>query len=297
MGRREFGWTWIQRPNRTKIPVALSDAKDHRAHTGNRPVDRRSTLGSRTSMTDAAPTAVLKVNRVTKRFGGLTAVKDLSMDVQPGALYGLIGPNGAGKTTVFNLLTGVYLPTEGEVVLDGRRIAGQKPYEIARLGMARTFQNIRLFPDMSVLENVMVARHLRGRQTMLDAVLGTGRHHAEEDEARAKAYELLEIFHLEGLADENATSLPYGSQRRLEIARALATNPKVLLLDEPAAGMNPQESLDLMGLIRWLRDQWKVTIVLVEHNMKVVMASARSCRSSTTAGHRDRHSRRNPIQP
>jgi len=221
-------------------------------------------------MTDGAA-ALLRVDRVTKQFGGLTAVKDLSMDVRRGALYGLIGPNGAGKTTVFNLLTGVYMPTEGEIVLDGRKIAGRKAYEIARLGMARTFQNIRLFPDMSVLENVMAARHLRGRQTMLDAVLGTRRHHVEEAQARARAHELLEIFDLDRVADENATSLPYGSQRRLEIARALATEPKVLLLDEPAAGMNPQESIDLMNLIRWLRDQWQLTIVLVEHNMKVVM--------------------------
>ncbi|MCC7007523.1 MAG: ABC transporter ATP-binding protein [Acidobacteria bacterium] len=214
---------------------------------------------------------VLTMDRVTKRFGGLTAVKDLSMAVPPGALYGLIGPNGAGKTTVFNLLTGVYVPTDGEILLDGRRVAGRKPYEIARLGMARTFQNIRLFPDMSVIENVMAARHLRGRQTMLDAVLGTRRHHAEEMDARAKALELLEIFHLDGVADEVATSLPYGSQRRLEIARALATEPRVLLLDEPAAGMNPQEARELMDLIRWLRDRWQLTIVLVEHNMKVVM--------------------------
>ena len=221
------------------------------------------------SVTPSSP--YLQVRSVTKRFGGLTAVKDLTMDVSRGALYGLIGPNGAGKTTVFNLLTGVYDPTEGEILLEGRQIGGRQPFEIAKLGMTRTFQNIRLFSDMTVLENVMAARHLRSRQTLADAVLGTPRHHAEESATRARAMDLLKIFDLDALADENATSLPYGSQRRLEIARALATEPRVLLLDEPAAGMNPQESRDLMGLIRWIRDEFKLTVLLVEHNMKVVM--------------------------
>jgi branched-chain amino acid transport system ATP-binding protein len=205
------------------------------------------------------------------RFGGLTAVKSLEMTVPRLALYGLIGPNGAGKTTVFNVLTGVYCPTEGEIEFDGTRIEKKKPYEITRLGAARTFQNIRLFADMSVLQNVMTAHHLRTRQMLPDAVLGTGRHHKEERETRDRAMELLKIFNLERFADEPATSLPYGSQRRLEIARALATEPRLLLLDEPAAGMNPQESLELMRLIRWLRDELKLTILLVEHNMKVVM--------------------------
>ena len=219
--------------------------------------------------TTSAP--YLQVRGVTKRFGGLTAVKDLTMDVSRGALYGLIGPNGAGKTTVFNLLTGVYDPTEGDILLAGRQIDGRQPFEIAKLGVTRTFQNIRLFSDMTVLENVMAARHLRSRQTLADAVLGTPRHHAEERATRTRAIELLKIFDLDGLADENATSLPYGSQRRLEIARALATEPQVLLLDEPAAGMNPQESQDLMRLIRWIRNEFKLTVLLVEHNMKVVM--------------------------
>ena len=205
------------------------------------------------------------------RFGGLTAVKSLEMTVPRLALYGLIGPNGAGKTTVFNVLTGVYCPTEGQIEFDGVRIEKKKPYEITRLGAARTFQNIRLFADMTVVENVMTAHHLRSRQLLPDAVLGTGKHHKEEQETRARAMELLKIFNLERFADEPATSLPYGSQRRLEIARALATEPKLLLLDEPAAGMNPQEALDLMRLIRWLRDEMKLTILLVEHNMKVVM--------------------------
>jgi len=205
------------------------------------------------------------------RFGGLAAVKALTMKVPPGCLYGLIGPNGAGKTTVFNVLTGVYWPTEGQIEFNGVHVEGMKPYEITKLGVARTFQNIRLFADMSVLQNVMTAHHLRTRQVMADAVLGTGRHHREEEETRQRAMDLLKIFGLEGVADEAATSLPYGSQRRLEIARALATEPKLLLLDEPAAGMNPNESRDLMRLIRWLRDEFKLTILLVEHNMKVVM--------------------------
>jgi branched-chain amino acid transport system ATP-binding protein len=205
------------------------------------------------------------------RFGGLTAVKSLNMTVPRRSLYGLIGPNGAGKTTVFNVLTGVYCPTEGQVELDGTRIERKKPYEITKLGAARTFQNIRLFADMTVLQNVMTAHHLRARQGLADALVGTPRHHREERETRDRAMELLKIFNLERFAHEPATSLPYGSQRRLEIARALATEPKLLLLDEPAAGMNPQESVELMRLIRWLRDEMKLTILLVEHNMKVVM--------------------------
>jgi len=214
---------------------------------------------------------MLVTRDVTMRFGGLTAVKSLEMTVPRLALYGLIGPNGAGKTTVFNVLTGVYCPTEGEIEFDGTRIEKKKPYEITRLGAARTFQNIRLFADMSVVQNVMTAHHLRTTQMLPDAVLGTGRHHKEEKETHDRAMALLKIFNLEKVADEPATSLPYGSQRRLEIARALATEPKLLLLDEPAAGMNPQESLELMRLIRWLRDEMKLTILLVEHNMKVVM--------------------------
>ncbi len=214
---------------------------------------------------------ILRAHNVTMRFGGLTAVKSLNMTVPPQALYGLIGPNGAGKTTVFNVLTGVYCPTEGEIEFDGTRIERKKPYEITRLGAARTFQNIRLFADMTVLENVMTAHHLRSQQLLSDAVLGTGRHHTEEAHTRRRAMELLAIFHLDKVAHEPATSLPYGSQRRLEIARALATEPKLLLLDEPAAGMNPQESLELMRLIGWLRDQFTLTILLVEHNMRVVM--------------------------
>jgi branched-chain amino acid transport system ATP-binding protein len=214
---------------------------------------------------------MLVMRDVTKRFGGLMAVKGVSMEVRPGALYGLIGPNGAGKTTVFNLLTGVYDPTEGDIELQGIRLNGRKPYEIARLGAARTFQNIRLFRDMTVVENVMAAAHLRSRQLLADAVLGTRRHVQDERGQRERAQSLLRIFDLDRLADEDATSLPYGSQRRLEIARALATRPRLLLLDEPAAGMNPQESRDLMEDIHRIRDEFDLTILLVEHNMKVVM--------------------------
>jgi len=222
-------------------------------------------------MSSATASPLLATESMTIEFGGLTAVKALDMRITAGALFGLIGPNGAGKTTVFNLLTGVYQPTAGRIVFNEQPIAGKRPYEIASLGIARTFQNIRLFADMTVIENVMTARHLRSRQWVADAVLGTGRHHADERETRDRAMALLEIFGLERFADESATSLPYGSQRRLEIARALATGPTLLLLDEPAAGMNPQESVELMKLIRWIRDEFKLTILLVEHNMKVVM--------------------------
>jgi branched-chain amino acid transport system ATP-binding protein len=215
--------------------------------------------------------AVLQVRSLTKRFGGLTAVKGLTMNVVQGALYGLIGPNGAGKTTVFNLLTGVYDPTEGEIVFDGDRVDRRRPYQIAERGIARTFQNVRLFSDMTVLENVMVAHHIRTRQVLADAVIGTGKHHREERDVETRARDLLDIFGLGAVAGDNATSLPYGSQRRLEIARALATEPRLLLLDEPAAGMNPQESIELMNLIGWLRDKFALTIILVEHNMRVVM--------------------------
>jgi branched-chain amino acid transport system ATP-binding protein len=213
----------------------------------------------------------LWVRNVTMRFGGLAAVKSLNMNVPRGALYGLIGPNGAGKTTVFNVLTGVYRPTEGEIEFDGTQIEKKKPYEITKLGAARTFQNIRLFADMTVVQNVMTAHHLRTRQDLLDAIVGTSRHHVEEQDTQRRALDLLKIFGLDKYANEAATSLPYGSQRRLEIARALATEPKLLLLDEPAAGMNPQEAVELMRLIRWLRDEFHLTILLVEHNMKVVM--------------------------
>jgi branched-chain amino acid transport system ATP-binding protein len=216
-------------------------------------------------------TSILKVEGVTKRFGGLTAVKNLNMDLKAGELYGLIGPNGAGKTTVFNLLTGVYTPDEGTVALAGKKVHGMKPSRIAKLGMSRTFQNIRLFPTMTVLENVQLARHISRRQNVFDAVLRNRKLREEEERIENDSLDLLRIFKLDGRAEELAVNLPYGSQRRLEIARALATNPKVLLLDEPAAGMNPMESEELMHLIRSISDRFGLTILLVEHNMKVVM--------------------------
>lgn len=215
--------------------------------------------------------AILQVDDCIKRFGGLTAVKDLTMTLNQGDLYGLIGPNGAGKTTVFNLITGVYTPDSGSIKLDGKEIQGKKPFQIAALGISRTFQNIRLFQTMTVLENVQVARHMKKDQSLADAILRTPKLDREEDSIESDAMRLLNIFNLDGFAHELARNLPYGSQRRLEIARALATKPKLLLLDEPAAGMNPHESLELMHLIRKLRDEFHITILLVEHNMKVVM--------------------------
>jgi branched-chain amino acid transport system ATP-binding protein len=215
--------------------------------------------------------AILDVRNCTKRFGGLVAVRNLNMSLNPGDLYGLIGPNGAGKTTIFNLMTGVYTPDEGAIELDGKPIHRHKPSAIARLGISRTFQNIRLFRSMTVLENVALARHMRKRQGLFDAILRTGKLKEEEEGIQHDAMELLKIFNLDKRAHEPAVNLPYGSQRRLEIARGLATNPKVLLLDEPAAGMNPQESVELMHLIRSLRDKFQITVLLVEHNMKVVM--------------------------
>ncbi|MGH8659989.1 MAG: ABC transporter ATP-binding protein [Gammaproteobacteria bacterium] len=209
--------------------------------------------------------------KCTIRFGGLVAVDELDMSVQDGEIYGLIGPNGAGKTTIFNLLTGVYNPTSGEIYFQQGRIDGLKPYQISRRGVSRTFQNIRLFPSMSVLENVMTACHRHAQQNLLDAVLRLPRFERDEREHREFAMELLEIFDLARVKDESGTSLPYGKQRRLEIVRALATRPKLLLLDEPAAGMNPTEQEDLMGLIQQIRDRFGLTILLVEHNMKVVM--------------------------
>lgn len=224
-----------------------------------------------TSQTKTNGDDPLRTSKCTIRFGGLVAVNELDMSVRPGEIYGLIGPNGAGKTTIFNLLTGVYAPTSGELYFQGQRIDGLKPYEISRRGISRTFQNIRLFPSMSVLENVMTACHRHARQNVLDAVLRTPRFERDEREHREFAMELLEIFDLAKVCNEGGTSLPYGRQRRLEIVRALATRPKLLLLDEPAAGMNPSEQEDLMKLIQQIRDRFGLTILLVEHNMKVVM--------------------------
>lgn len=215
--------------------------------------------------------SILQTNKCTIKFGGLTAVNELDMDVKAGEIYGLIGPNGAGKTTIFNLLTGVYVPTSGTINFLGNGVTGLRSYRIAALGMSRTFQNIRLFSGMTVLENVMTAYHVHKKQYLIDAIFRSSRHEEDEKQQREFSLELLDIFNLKHLCDEQATSLPYGSQRCLEIARALATRPKLLLLDEPAAGMNPQESVELMHLIRQIRDRFNLTVLLVEHNMKVVM--------------------------
>jgi len=216
-------------------------------------------------------TSILQTDKATIRFGGLVAVNELTMNVGKGEIYGLIGPNGAGKTTIFNLLTGVYEPTSGDIRINGTRVNGLKPYQISRLGVSRTFQNIRLFPSMTVLENVVTACHRHANHNMFDAVFRLPRYFSDESEHRKFAMELLEIFDLAKYKDEGGTSLPYGNQRRLEIVRALATRPNLLLLDEPAAGMNPSEQGDLTGLIKQIRDRFGLTIVLVEHNMRVVM--------------------------
>jgi branched-chain amino acid transport system ATP-binding protein len=215
--------------------------------------------------------SILQTDKATIKFGGLVAVNELNLDVSRGEIFGLIGPNGAGKTTIFNLLTGVYEPTSGDIRINGTRVNGLRPFQISRLGVSRTFQNIRLFPSMSVLENVVTACHRHAKQTLFDGVFRLPMFHKDEAEHRKFAMELLEIFDLAKYKDEGGTSLPYGNQRRLEIVRALATRPNLLLLDEPAAGMNPSEQEDLTVLIKEIRDRFNLTIVLVEHNMRVVM--------------------------
>ena len=214
---------------------------------------------------------LLELKKAGIRFGGLRAVSELEMALAPGALHGLIGPNGAGKTTAFNLITGIYPPTEGDICFDGRSIVGMAPDRIAASGIGRTFQNIRLFPGLTVLENVKVAFTRQIRSTLWESVLRLPRHHHDEDRVHDEAMQLLDRFSLAQMADLGAEQLPYGARRRLEIARALATKPKLLLLDEPAAGMNPSESRELMHLIRWVRDTFGVSILLIEHHMAVVM--------------------------
>ena len=214
---------------------------------------------------------VLKTENVTICFGGLTAVGNLNMECAEGTITSLIGPNGAGKTTVYNIITGFYKPTEGKVVFLGEDISKLKPHEVCKKGIARTFQNIRLFSGGTVLQNVMTACWVRQKSPWWAAPFMLPGFVREEREMKEKSLALLETVGLRHLADEIATGLPYGEQRRLELARALATNPKLLLLDEPAAGMNPQESLELMDFIRKIRDKFGVTILMIEHDMKVVM--------------------------
>jgi len=213
----------------------------------------------------------LELDNVTMRFGGLTAVGELRAMIEPHDLIGLIGPNGAGKTTVFNVITGVYAPTTGDVKFQGKSICGLKPNEITRRGISRTFQNIRLFRGMSVFDNIRVSFAPRSRQRLIGSLLRLGGFYKEEKLVAKKIDELLEFFKLSEMRNEESTSLPYGDQRRLEIVRALATEPKLLLLDEPAAGMNPTEKINLMNLIKQIRDEFNIAILLIEHDMSLVM--------------------------
>ncbi len=217
-------------------------------------------------------TNILEARSVTKQFGGLVAVNSVDFDIARGSICSLIGPNGAGKTTFFNMITGLYVPTSGALTFDGQNIAGLKPNAVTQRGVGRTFQNIRLFANMTALENVLVGQHARLKARLLGILLRTRSVVAEEERAHARALELLDFVGLSrARADDMSKNLPYGDQRRLEIARALATDPKLLLLDEPTAGMNPQETADLTRLIRHIRDALGVTVLLIEHDMKVVM--------------------------
>ncbi|NPV26794.1 MAG: ABC transporter ATP-binding protein [Firmicutes bacterium] len=214
---------------------------------------------------------LLSVSKLSKSFGGLNALANVNIEMMAGELVGLIGPNGAGKTTVFNLLTGVYTPTQGTIVFNGQNLVGLKPYQITQRGIARTFQNIRLFNHLSVLDNVRIAYHTHARYGVASAILRLPSYQRGEEEIRQKALEFLRVFGLDTKQEEIAKNLPYGEQRRLEIARALAAQPKLLLLDEPAAGMNPQETQELMQLIKWIRDKFGLSILLIEHDMSLVM--------------------------
>jgi branched-chain amino acid transport system ATP-binding protein len=214
--------------------------------------------------------ALLEVKNLGISFGGLRAVNEFHITIEKGELYGLIGPNGAGKTTVFNLLTGVYKPDEGAIILDGVNVTGMKTIDICKAGIARTFQNIRLFGDMTVLDNVKVGLHNHYPYSTLAGILRLPGYFKVEKEMNAKAMELLQVFGLEEFAEYKAENLPYGQQRKLEIARAMATDPKLLLLDEPAAGMNPNETKELMDTIQFVRDHFDMTILLIEHDMKLV---------------------------
>lgn len=214
--------------------------------------------------------ALLSIKNLGIQFGGLRAVDEFNLEIEKGELYGLIGPNGAGKTTVFNMLTGVYKPTAGEIVLDGKNITGKKQIEINKLGVARTFQNIRLFSQLSVLDNVKAGLHNQYKYSTFSGIFRLPTFFKTEKKMNARAMELLKVFDLQDEADLLASNLPYGKQRKLEIARALATNPKLLLLDEPAAGMNPNETAELMDTIKFVRKGFDMTILLIEHDMRLV---------------------------
>ena len=215
--------------------------------------------------------AILSMSKVTIKFGGLIAVDDVSLELFPQDLVGIIGPNGAGKTTIFNMVTGHYRPSSGNIYLQSRIIHNLAPYNIAQLGIARTFQNIRLFSNLTVLDNLKISFHFRAKYNLASAILRNKRFMSEEKRIHCEAIKILEIFGLQDHWDQLASSLPYGQQRRLEMARALAINPSILLLDEPAAGMNPQETLEVAELIRWIRKQFKIAILLIEHDMRLVM--------------------------
>ncbi len=223
------------------------------------------------SEVDVKNTPILYAEQLGIDFGGLAAVRDFDVSIGRTEICGLIGPNGAGKTTVFNLLTNVYKPTYGAIVLNGKNTLGMRPDEVSHLGIARTFQNIRLFSDMSVLDNVKVGLHSSSKESLLAAMTHMFRYKQNEKESTERALELLSFFHMDGMADWKAGSLPYGDQRKLEIVRALATNPGILLLDEPAAGMNPSETVELMEQIREIRDTFQIAIMLIEHDMNLVM--------------------------
>ena len=214
--------------------------------------------------------ALLSIKNLGIQFGGLRAVDEFNLEIEKGELYDLIGPNGAGKTTVFNMLTGVYKPTAGEIVLDGKNITGKKQIEINKLGVARTFQNIRLFSQLSVLDNVKAGLHNQYKYSTFSGIFRLPTFFKTEKKMNARAMELLKVFDLQDEADFLASNLPYGKQRKLEIARALATNPKLLLLDEPAAGMNPNETAELMDTIKFVRKEFDMTILLIEHDMRLV---------------------------
>jgi len=220
---------------------------------------------------NTSTTPILELRKLCRYFGGLKAVNEVDLVLQPHALNGLIGPNGSGKTTIFNVITGIYEPTGGEVVFEGQSIGGLDPYIINQMGIARTFQNIRLFPNLTVLDNVRIAYHPHAGYSMSDAIMHNGHFDEKENLLTEKAQDFLRVFNLQDRQAEIARNLPYGEQRRLEIARALASNPKLLLLDEPAAGMNPNEANTLMELIHFIRDKFDLTILLIEHQMRVVM--------------------------
>ncbi|MFQ5812337.1 MAG: ABC transporter ATP-binding protein [Anaerolineae bacterium] len=214
---------------------------------------------------------LLQVKNMTHFFGGLRAVHNYDLEIEPGQLRGLIGPNGAGKTTIFNLITGIYQPTEGEIIFNGQNLVGLKPYEIAAQGVCRTFQTLRLWRHMTVLDHVKLARYSKIHYGLIGAFFGTGQRRREEAESEKMAYDLLEMVGIRHLADQVVINLPYGVQRRVEMARALASEPQILFLDEPTAGMNPEELVEMMEVIRRVRDELGLTIFLIEHRMRVVM--------------------------